>query len=63
MIHTAVIGIGILVMVVTVAGFFVSFWRQEPPKADNSSRSDWATLAGGNHQSDHHSGSDHGGAP
>jgi len=62
MFHVVAVGVGVLLILATLAGFFLSFWRQ-PPKTDNSSRSDWATLTGGSFPPDHHGGSDHDGAP
>ena len=61
--HVAVILIGALIVLASLAGFFVSFWRQEPPKAGNSSQADWGTLTGGGFQPNHHSGSDHHAGP
>lgn len=61
MVHTALVGVGLLVMLVALAGFFASFWRREPPKADNSSRSDWAALTGGGYQGHQGSGPHHSG--
>jgi hypothetical protein len=62
MFHAIAAGASALLILVTLAGFLLSFWRQ-PPKSENSSRSDWATLTGGSFPPDHHGGSDHGGAP
>jgi hypothetical protein len=62
MIHAVAVGIGALLILVTLAGFLLSFWRQTP-KGDNSSRSDWASLTGGGFPPDHHNPSDHGGTP
>jgi len=48
---------------VAVGGkFLFSFWGP-PPRSDDSSRSDWASLTGGGFQSDHHGGSDHSDPP
>jgi hypothetical protein len=52
---------GALLIVVTFAGFYRSVWRPKP-NPNNSSQSDWSMIAGGGNSTDHHGGSDHGGA-
>lgn len=59
MIVLVVIG---LALVAVVGKFFLSFWSP-PPRRDDSSRSDWASLTGGGFPSDHHGGSDHSDLP
>lgn len=58
MLQTVGIIAGGLFLAVILAGFVRSFWG-DAPKAENGSRSDWASLSGGGPSVDRRGESDH----